>query len=62
MIDVETMTHALGQQIDMPYGLKAFNIQLWKDAFGCANDANNVLVDSSSAFQYYILLQFELYN
>lgn len=62
MIDVETMTHALGQQIDMPYGLKSFNIQLWKDALGCANDANNVLIDSSSTHQYYIIFQFELYN
>jgi hypothetical protein len=61
MIDVETMSHGLGQQIDMPTGLKPFNIQLWKDAFGCIGDPNNVLVDSSSAHQYYILFQFELY-
>lgn len=62
MIDSSTMEHANGQQIDIPYGLRAFNIQLWKDAYGCAGDANNVLVDSSSTHQYYIIFQFELYN
>lgn len=62
MIDVETMTHALGQQIDVPYGLRSLNIQLWKDAYGCAGDANNILVDSSSTQYYYIIFQFELYN
>jgi len=61
MIDVETMSHAQGQQIDMPIGLTAFNIQLWKDAYGAIGDANNTFVASSSAFQYYIILQFELF-
>jgi hypothetical protein len=60
MIDTETMTHAQGQQIDMPIGLTTLNLQLWKDAFGCNGDANNTLVASSSTHQYYIIFQFEL--
>jgi hypothetical protein len=61
MIDIETMTHALGQQINMPIGLTTFNLQMWKDAFGVNGDANNVLIASSSTIQYYIIFQFELF-
>jgi hypothetical protein len=62
MIDIETMTHANPQQIDMPVGLNALNLQMWKDAFAVSGDANNVLISSSSSIQYFIIFQFELYN
>jgi len=61
MIDIETMTHASGQQIDIPKGLNALNLQMWKDAFACSGEANNVLISSSSTVQYYIIFQFELF-
>ena len=61
MIDTETMTHAHGQQIDIPIGLNTLNLQLWKDAYGAAGDANNTFVASSSTHQYYIIFQFELF-
>jgi hypothetical protein len=62
MIDIETMTHANPQQIDMPKGLNALNLQMWKDGFAVMSDANNVFIANSSTIQYYVIFQFELYN
>lgn len=61
MIDIETMTHANGQQINVPIGLTTLNLQMWKDAYGAIGDANNVLIANSSTVQYYIIFQFELF-
>jgi hypothetical protein len=60
MIDTTTMDHAHGQQINVPIGLTTFNLQMFKDGYGALLDANNV--SASSTHQYYIILQFELFN
>lgn len=61
-IDINTMSDAHAQQIDMPKGLNALNLQLWKNGYGVLSDTENVLLDSSSTIQYYIIFQFELFN
>lgn len=58
-LNVNTLDDALGQQIDMPYGLNQLTIQQWKIGFGLQiTDALNVLL--TNAPTYTILLQFEL--
>jgi hypothetical protein len=54
------MDHAHGQQINVPIGLTTFNLQMFKDGYGADLDANNV--PASSTHQYYIIIQFELFN
>lgn len=58
-ISVNTMTNALGQNINMPTGLTTFNLQMWRNGFGAIADAENILVSSTTPF--YVILQFELY-
>jgi len=58
----ETFTDAYGQQIDVPKGLTQFNLQIWKDGYGVPTDTNYTLIDNNSTVQYFILLQFELFN
>jgi hypothetical protein len=55
---LNTLTDALGQQIDMPYGLSAFNLQMWRPGFGSAGSAGNALIANPQS--YNIMLQFEL--
>jgi hypothetical protein len=61
MIDIETMSHAQGQQINMPIGLTTLNLQMWKNGYGANADADNTLIANSSTVQYYIIFQFELF-
>jgi len=58
-IDINTMSNALGQNIDMPIGLNTFNLQMWRNGYGAIGDAENTLV--ANTVPYYAILQFELY-
>jgi hypothetical protein len=58
-ISVNTMTNALGQNINMPVGLSTFTLQMWRNGYGAIGDAENILI--TNAVPYYVMLQFELY-
>lgn len=58
-IDINTMTNAYGQNIDMPVGLNTLNLQMWRNGYGANGDAENILV--TNTVQYYAIIQFELY-
>lgn len=55
---LNTLTDALGQQIDMPYGLSQLNLQQWRNGYGSNADIQNILIPNAAA--YNIMFQFEL--
>lgn len=58
-VSVNTMTNALGQNIDVPVGLNTFILQMWRNGYGANGDAENILV--TNIVPYYVIIQFELY-
>lgn len=58
-VSVNTMSNALGQNINIPQGLQEFNLQMWRNGYGANGDAENILV--TNIVPYYVMLQFELY-
>ena len=58
-IDINTTTNALGQTIDMPRGITQLNLQMFRNGYGAAGDAENIPV--TNTVPYYVIFHFELF-